>query len=131
MSGFQDLKKTWFLVPAYDIPPSAIRIGYLIAKPLEPRHPINPTPTGADGSPDLGQSPKIDTEVFKDVEGPSSREISSDNSTTLGIFATFLKAIGINAEFKLTQSAGIKTHTRSRRRRPSGSALRLLSSARY
>jgi hypothetical protein len=98
------LKKTWFLVPSWDIPPSAIRLGYLIADPTEPRYPLNPVPV----SPMSGvtfDAPIIDTEVFVDTDHDGfSMHISGGSSTNFGIWARFLHHIGIAANVKLILS---------------------------
>jgi len=98
------LRKTWFLVPSWDIPPSAIRLGYLIADPTEPRYPLNPAPV----SPTPGaksDAPIIDTEVFLDKDHDGfSMEMSGGSSTRLGIWARFLQYIGIAANVKLLLS---------------------------
>ncbi|RDL37960.1 uncharacterized protein BP5553_05393 [Venustampulla echinocandica] len=99
-------KKTWFLAPTWEIPPSAIRLGYLVADPMEPRYPLNPSPVTPPASPaHSGNPPPIDTEIFlnKDPYG-FSMELSRERSTKLGLWAESLHTIGLTAEVKLKLS---------------------------
>lgn len=91
-------KKTWFLVPSWDVPPSAIRLGHIIADPTEPRYPLNPSSTG----------PQIDTEIFPDVCPEFYMKLSGDSSNTLGIWAQFLEFVGLTAEVKLRLEKGME-----------------------
>lgn len=55
-------KKTWFLAPTWDIPPSAIRLGHIICDPTDPRYPPNPVPAIAVSSPPvLADQPSTST----------------------------------------------------------------------
>lgn len=55
-------KKTWFLAPTWDIPPSAIRLGHIICDPTEPHYPLNPVPAVAvSSSPVLADQPSTST----------------------------------------------------------------------
>ncbi|KAF4314288.1 Protein transport protein Sec61 subunit beta [Botryosphaeria dothidea] len=93
-------KKTWFLVPGWDVPPSAIRLGHIIANPTEPRYPppLSPSSTG----------PQIDTEIFPDVCPELYIKLSGDSSNTLDIWAQFLQFVGLTAEVKLRLEEGME-----------------------
>ncbi|KAF2677948.1 hypothetical protein K458DRAFT_395420 [Lentithecium fluviatile CBS 122367] len=97
-----NLKKTWFLVPTWKIPSSAVRPSYLITEPTDPRYPINPERMDASGIPAT-----IYTEVFTSSSPELRMELSEDSATTLGIWGQFLHFVGLSAEAKLTMAKGI------------------------
>ncbi|KAF2121626.1 hypothetical protein BDV96DRAFT_641012 [Lophiotrema nucula] len=101
-----NLKKSWFLAPTWDIPPTAVCLGHLITDFTDPRYPINPIEGGLMAGPQEITVPGIETEIFTDTSSNFSMEISGDSSTRLGIWGQFLRIIGISTEAKLVLSKG-------------------------
>ncbi|KAL2069485.1 hypothetical protein VTL71DRAFT_14164 [Oculimacula yallundae] len=119
-------KKTYFLVPGWDIPPSAIQLGNLIADPTEPHKALNCTPTShlvhTHANPSTSKSvlnstpttsstvsstakstrlesrTRIDTKIHTTTLTNYIVSLSSSKSNKLGIFAQFLQIFGLGGE---------------------------------
>jgi hypothetical protein len=119
--------KTYFLVPGWDMTPSAIRLGSIIAEPTLPHLPIpysqppgllsdtaistpttvaliqsSPsTTTPSTSDPDL----RIDTEIHTNTKIDFTLVLSKSNTHKYGLFFQFLHLLGVGAE------AGIDLNT--------------------
>ncbi|KAF2004054.1 hypothetical protein P154DRAFT_65760 [Amniculicola lignicola CBS 123094] len=96
-------KKTWFLAPTWDIPPESLSLGHLLTDPTDPRFSINPDFSSAHLSDLFPNPPKI----YKDTTPAFHMTVSSDTTTTLGIWGQFLQVVGIGAEACISFTNGM------------------------
>jgi hypothetical protein len=119
-------KKTYFLVPSWDIPGAAISLGSIIADPTEPHRPLN---SNAPIQPILGlnsnsdsmtnldtelninalltstiepQISKIDTQVYKQIMAPYSTSLSTAKKNAFSLTAQLSMIFGIGGESSVT-----------------------------
>ncbi|KKY19265.1 hypothetical protein UCDDS831_g05469 [Diplodia seriata] len=105
-------KKTWFLVPGWDIPPSAIKLGSIIADPTAPQKAIitpeslqsqvsvsDPAPAREPAPSCSGTTSQYDSAIRADVNTTVVTDYSMNTkdgrSSIVGIFAEFLQVFGL------------------------------------
>jgi hypothetical protein len=100
-------KKTYFLVPGWDIPASAIQLGNIIADPTEPHKPLNPIPPQrleASATPEVTSTSTstasftIDTQTYPTKVTNYTTTLFSNKSNKLSLFAQFLQIFGLGGE---------------------------------
>jgi hypothetical protein len=106
-----NIRKTWFLSPTCDIPPTALQLGYIITDPLDPRYPLNPVlpytesknePKSKSGfKAGASRASTSGLEVFATRSHSFHLELTSDSSTSLGLWGHFLQVVGLGTEAKL------------------------------
>jgi hypothetical protein len=92
-------KKTYFLVPGWDIPPAAIQLGNIIADPTAPHMPLN-------GSFTKTKAPDIDTPIYPTSTKNFKTSSFSSRSNRFGIWAEFLQMFGLGGEASVSFSHG-------------------------
>lgn len=113
------IKKTYFRVPKWDIPPEAISLGNLIADPTEPHRPLNATPPLRPSSPD-GQTTtppclEIDTPIHARTFSPYTKTASSSKKKAFSLIAqlSLLTGVGGNSSFSSARDEGISYRART------------------
>jgi len=115
-------KKTWFLVPGWDIPPSAVQLGSLIADPTAPQRALLSAASAAAVAAETATQDPITTNNTspppilhihaKDIHTTPPKKnfkmVLSDNHTnTYGLWARFLHIFGLGAEGEVRFSKAI------------------------
>lgn len=116
------IKKTYFRVPKWDIPPEAISLGNLIADPTEPHRPLNATPplrSSSTPSP-AGQTTnpprlEIDTPIHARTFSPYFKTASSSKKKSFSLTAqlSLLTGVGGNSSFSSTRDEDISYRART------------------
>ncbi|KFY52592.1 hypothetical protein V496_08343 [Pseudogymnoascus sp. VKM F-4515 (FW-2607)] len=113
------IKRTYFRVPKWDIPPEAISLGNLIADPTEPHRPLNAAPPLRPSSP-AGQTTnppglEIDTPIHARTFSPYSKTTSSSKKKSFSLIAqlSLLTGVGGNSSFSSTRDEGISYRART------------------
>ncbi|OBT85250.1 hypothetical protein VE02_05193 [Pseudogymnoascus sp. 03VT05] len=104
-------KKTYFLVPKWDIPPEALRLGSIIADPAEAHRPLNATPalrTPPTTSPDdqATGSPRIaiDTPIYEVTTSPYAKIASATKKKSLSLIAQISLITGVGGNSSLSSA---------------------------
>lgn len=111
------VKKTYFLVPKWDIPPEAISLGDLIVEPTEPhRHlnsnrPLQPGEEAATGPPQI----RIDTPIYERTFTPYNKTASASKKKSLSLISqlSLLTGFGGNISFSSTESEDLSYRART------------------
>lgn len=115
------VKKTYFLVPKWDIPPEAISLGNLIADSTEPHRPLNATPPLRSPSSHLpgGHTTgpprlQIDTPIHERTFSPYTRTASASKKKSFSLIAqlSLLTGVGADSSFSSTRDEDISYRAR-------------------
>lgn len=103
-------KKTHFLTPSWDIPPSAVSLGSLLADPTAPHQPINstaalrPNANASSPAPSTPNVPQIDTPVFSNNFAPYSTTLSTSAKNAFSLTAQLSLLFGLGGNVSASRA---------------------------
>lgn len=113
------VKKTYFRVPKWDIPPEAVSLGSLIADPTEPHRPLNATPPlrpSSTNKPSTSPSGlEIDTPIYARTFSPFAKTVTASKKKSFSLIAqlSLLTGVGGKSSFSSTRDKVISYRART------------------